>query len=126
MGEPVAWSRIRDTSARCLQGQVGLSSRIGSMVRHLEASGFGLFHLAERLVGPEAHDGQSQGIDGQLIVLHVLPEDIRDAGGPSFSLDLGMIRRVRIHLLEFDSSGIRRLSEVIKNDVLDLDIDIWK
>ena len=96
------------------------------MVRHLEASLIRVVSLAERLVSPEAHDGQSQGIDGQLVVLHVLAEDIGDAGGPSFPLDLGMIRRVRLHLFEFDSSRVWRLPEIVKNDILDLDIDIRK
>jgi len=80
--------------------------------------------LAERLISPEAHDGQSQRIDGQLVVLHVLAEDIGDAGSPSFALDLGMICRVRKHLLEFDPRRIWRLPEIVKNNILDLDIDV--
>jgi hypothetical protein len=36
--------------------------------------------LVERLVGPEAHDGQPQGIDCQFIVLHVFAEYVRHAG----------------------------------------------
>ena len=35
-----------------------------------------------------------------------------------------MIRGVRVNLLELDARRIRRLSEVVKDDVLDLDIDI--
>ena len=50
--------------------------------------------LLERLVGPEADDGQSQRIDGQLIILHVVAEDIGHAGGPSLPLEFGMVRRV--------------------------------
>ena len=57
---------------------------------------FGLWlDLLERLVGPEADDGQSERIDGQFIVLHVLPEDIGDGGCPSFLLQLAMVRGVR-------------------------------
>ena len=73
----------------------------------LKPLGFGSVSLAERLVCPEAHDGQSQRIDGQFIVLHVLAEDISDTGSPSFALDLGMIGRVREHLFEFNSCRIR-------------------
>ena len=65
--------------------------------------GFGRFRSVECLVSPEANDGQPERIYGQLVVLHVLAKDVRDAGGPSFPLDLGMIRRVRKHLFEFDS-----------------------
>ena len=63
--------------------------------------------LLERLVGPEADDGQSQRIDSQLIVLHVVAEDIGHAGGPSLPLEFGMIRRVRVHLLELNARRIR-------------------
>ncbi len=63
--------------------------------------------LLERLVGPEADDGQSQRIDGQLIVLHVVAEDIGHAGGPSLPLEFCMIRRVRVHLLELNPRRIR-------------------
>src|ERR1700723_1916281 len=82
--------------------------------------------LAERLVGPETHDGQTERVHGKLIVLHVLAEDIGDAGCPSLPLEFGMIRRIAVHLLELNSRRIRRLSQVVKDDVLDLDIDIRK
>jgi hypothetical protein len=45
--------------------------------------------LAERLVGPEAHDGQAEWVDGNLIVLHVLAEDIGNACCPSLPLEFG-------------------------------------
>src|SRR6202051_258752 len=80
--------------------------------------------LAERLVGPETHDSQTEGVHGKLIVLHVLAKDIGDAGCPSLPLEFVMIRGVRVNLLELDARRIRRLSEVVKDDILDLDIDI--
>src|SRR5713101_4089300 len=80
--------------------------------------------LAERLVGPETHDGQTERVHGQLFVFHVLAEDIGDAGCPSLPLEFGMIRRIAVHLLELNTRRIRRLSQVVKDDVLDLDIDI--
>ena len=49
--------------------------------------------LAECLVGPEAHDGQTERVHGQLVVFHVLAEDVGDAGCPSLPLEFGMIRR---------------------------------
>ena len=82
--------------------------------------------LAERLVGPEAHDGQTEGVHGKLIVLHVLAEDIGNAGSPSLPLEFGMIRRIGEHLLELDARRIGRLAQVVKDDVLDLHIDIRK
>src|SRR5260370_13792783 len=82
--------------------------------------------LAERMVGPEAHDGQPEWVDGQLIVLHVLAEDIGNAGRPSLPLEFGVIRRVGVHLLELDAGRIGRLTQVVKDDVLDLYIDIRK
>src|SRR6266496_888485 len=44
--------------------------------------------LLERLVGPEADNGHSERIDGQLVVLHLLAEDVGHAGSPSFPLEL--------------------------------------
>ena len=68
---------------------------------------FGLWlDLLERLVGPEADDGQSQRIDGQLLVLHLLAEDVGDAGGPLLPLEFAMIRGIRINLLELDARRI--------------------
>ena len=84
------------------------------------------FCLAERLVGTEANDGQSEGVNGQLIVLHTFAEDIGNAGCPSLPLELGMIRRIRVHPLKLNPSRIRRLPEVVKNDVLDLYVDVRK
>src|SRR5580700_4308984 len=92
----------------------------------LKPLGFGSVSLAERLVCPEAHDGQSQRINGQLVVLHVFAEDVGHAGGPSLALYLGMISRVRKHLFKFDSRRIRRLTKIVENDVLDLDINVRK
>ncbi len=63
--------------------------------------------LLERLVGPEAHDGQPEGVHRQFIVLYDLAEDIGNAGGPSFPLEFRMICRIRVHLLELDASRIR-------------------
>src|SRR5208337_1073223 len=80
--------------------------------------------LAERLVGPETHDGQTEGVHGKLIVLHVLAKDIGDAGCPSLSLEFGVIGRIAVYLLELDARRIRRLAQVVEDDVLDLDIDI--
>src|SRR5260370_25433941 len=82
--------------------------------------------LAERLVGPEAHDGQAEWVDGQLIVLHVFAVDIGNAGRPSLPLEFGMIRRIGVHLLQLDAGRIGRLTQVVKDDVLDLYIDIRK
>ena len=108
------------------RGQVGKASRIGSRKDMNKPLGWSMNPLAERLVGPEAHDGQTEGVHGQLIVLHVLAEDIGDAGCPSLPLEFGMIRGIGVHLLELDARRIRRLSQVVKDDVLDLHIDIRK
>ena len=67
--------------------------------------------LAERLVGPETHDGQTEGVHGKLIVLHVLAEDIGDAGCPSPPLEFGMVRRIAVRLPYVDVQ--------IKNVILD-------
>src|ERR1700676_1620072 len=80
--------------------------------------------LAECLVGPEAHDRQTKRIHGKLIVLPILAKNIGDAGYPSLPLEFGMIRWVAVYLLELDPRRIRRLSQVVKDDVLDLHIDI--
>lgn len=56
---------------------------------------FGLWlDLLERLVGPEADDGQSERIDGQFVVLHLIAKDIGDAGGPLLPLEFGVICRI--------------------------------
>ena len=62
--------------------------------------------LVECLVGPEAHDGQPQRVYGQLVVFHVLAEDIGDAGRPSLALEFGMICRVGVHLFKFNPRRI--------------------
>src|ERR1700730_10173857 len=80
--------------------------------------------LAERLVGPETHDGQTEGVHGKLIVLHVLAKDIGNAGCPSLPLEFGVIRGIRVNLLELYPRRIRRLAKVVEDDVLDLDIYI--
>ena len=41
--------------------------------------------VAERLVGPGAHDRQTERIDGQFVALYVLSKDIGDACGPSLA-----------------------------------------
>ena len=74
--------------------------------------------LLERLVGPEADDGQSEGIHGQLVVLYRLAEDVGDAGGPLLPPELGMIRGIGEDLLELDARRIGRLAQVVENDVL--------
>ena len=56
----------------------------------------------ECLVGPEMDDGQPEGIDGQLLVLYLVPEDVGDAGGPLLPPDHGLIRGVGEDLLELD------------------------
>ncbi len=48
----------------------------------------------------------------------------RRRGRPSLPAEFGMILRIREDLLELDARRIRRLSQVIKDDVLGLDIDI--
>lgn len=58
--------------------------------------------LLERLVCPEANDGQSQRIDGQLVVLDLVPEDIGHAGGPLLPLEHGVVCRVREYSLELN------------------------
>ncbi len=50
-------------------------------------AGFGPFESVERLVGPEADDGQPEGVHGQLVVLHLLAEDVSDAGCPLLPLE---------------------------------------
>src|ERR1017187_2332431 len=106
------------------RGQVGKASRISSMKAHEYASGQVDESLAECLVRPEAHDGQTEGVHGKLIVFHILAKDIGDAGCPSLPLEFRMIRGVGVHLLELDARRIRRLSQVVKDDVLNLHIDI--
>jgi hypothetical protein len=80
--------------------------------------------LAERLVGPEAHDGQAEWVDGNLIVLHVLAEDIGNACCPSLPLESVMICRIREHLLELDARRKGRLKQVVKDDVFDLNVGL--
>jgi hypothetical protein len=96
---------------------LNLSSRF--QTQHVRSS-------AERLVGSESDKRQSQRIHSEFVILHILAEDIGDAGGPSLALDLGMIGGIREHLFEFDSRRIRRLTEIVENDILDLDIDVRK
>ncbi len=71
-----------------------------------QALKLGMIHLAERLVGAEAHNGQSKGIHGQFVVLHVLSKDIGDARGPSLSFEFAMIGWIREHLLELNPCRI--------------------
>jgi hypothetical protein len=66
--------------------------------------------LAERLVDPEAHDGQAERVPGKFIVLHVLAEDIGSAGRPSLPLEFEVICRIRAHLLE-PRCGPKRATE---------------
>ena len=57
--------------------------------RHIgtwKVSGMVFGSLVESLVCAEAHDSQPQRIDGQLLVLHCLAEDIGNAGNPPLSL----------------------------------------
>jgi hypothetical protein len=74
--------------------------------------------LLERLVGPEADDGQTEGVHGQLVVLYRLAEDVGDAGGPSLPPELGVIRGIGEDLLELDARRIGRLTQVVEDDVL--------
>ncbi len=48
------------------------------------------------MVGSKAHGGQTERVHGQLTILHVLAEDVGDAGCPSLPLELGIIRRIRV------------------------------
>ena len=64
------------------------------IVKPLEVRGLS---SAERLVSPEAHDGQTEGVHGKLIVLHVLAKDISDSGCPSFPFEFRMISGIRVH-----------------------------
>src|ERR1700685_1504118 len=82
--------------------------------------------LVERLVGPEAHDGQSKRVHGQLIVLHVLAENVGHTGRPSFPLEFGMIRWVRVHLFKLDPRRIWGQSKIVKHHTFDLHIHIRK
>jgi len=79
--------------------------------------------LLERLVGPEADDGQSEGVHGQLVVPDRFAEDVGDAGGPLLPPELGMVRGIGEDLLELDARRIGRLTQVVENDALDLHID---
>jgi hypothetical protein len=56
---------------------------------------------------PEAHVGQTEGVHGKLIVLHVLAKDISDCGCPSFSFEFRMISGIRVHLFELNAGRIR-------------------
>src|SRR3984957_2036449 len=80
--------------------------------------------LAECLVGPKAHDGQTEGVHGELIIFHILAKDIGHAGCPSLPLEFGMIRGIGIYLLKFNTRRIWRLPQVVEDHVLDLDIDV--
>jgi len=79
--------------------------------------------LFERLVGPEADDGQSEGVHGQFVILDRLAEDVGDAGGPLLPPELGVIRGIGEDLLELDARRIRRLAQVVENDVFDRHVD---
>jgi hypothetical protein len=80
--------------------------------------------LAKRLVGAKANDGQPKRIHGQFVVLHGVSKDVGDTRGRSFSFEFGMICRIREHLFELNSYRIWRLSKIVENDILDLDVDI--
>jgi hypothetical protein len=60
----------------------------------------------ERLVGPEANDGQAERIDGQLVVFHAVAEDIGDAGGPLLAFEFRMVGRIGKEFLELDPRRI--------------------
>ena len=60
-----------------------------------------------------------------LAVLNGITKNIGDAGGPALAFDLRMVRRVRVDFQELDARRIRRLPQLIKDDVLDLNIDVW-
>lgn len=64
------------------------------------------FRLLERLVGSEANDGQPEGVHGQFVVLHLIAEDVGNAGSPLLSLDLSLVRGIREDLLELDPRGV--------------------
>jgi hypothetical protein len=81
------------------------------------------FRLLERLVSPELYQRESEGIDLNLVVLHNGAENISDASRPALALEFGMIRRIRRDFDELNPCRIRRLSKVIENHVLDLDIN---
>jgi hypothetical protein len=67
--------------------------------RDMDDASYGMWlRLLERLVGPEADDGQSERIHGKLVVLYVLPEDIGDGSRPTLALQFAMVRRIRKHL----------------------------
>jgi hypothetical protein len=86
------------------QGHMGQATRIGSVNGHRQASGSVGLSLAERLVDPKTHDGQTQGVHCKLIVFHVFAKDVRNAGRPSLPLEFGMIRGIGVHLLELNTS----------------------
>ena len=60
----------------------------------------------------------------QRIVGDVVRENVRHAGRPGLALDEGVVSRCGEYLVEFNACRIGRLPEVVKDDVLDLDIDI--
>src|ERR1035437_5419175 len=93
---------------------------------HGKASGKVDESLAERLVNSEAHDGRPKRVHRQFLVLHGLPKDIGDAGCPSFPFEFRVIRGIGVHLLKLDPGRIRRLPQIVKDNVLYLDIDIRK
>ena len=83
------------------------------MKGHLEAFGWVDSSLAERLVGPEADDGQSERIHGQLVVLHVVAEDVGNGGRPTLALQLAMVRGIGEYFLKLNARRIRRLAQVV-------------
>jgi hypothetical protein len=82
--------------------------------------------LFESLIGSESHDGQSKGINGKLVVLYVLPEDVSDTGGPTLPFHLGVVSRIAEHFHELNPSRIGGLSQIVKDNLFDFDIDVWK
>ncbi len=78
---------------------------------------------AERLVGAEPHDGQTQRIDREFVVPDVFTEHVRDRRRPALAFHFAMVGGVREHLFELNPSRIWGLTQVIENNVLDFDVD---
>src|SRR5215469_11470019 len=82
--------------------------------------------LAERLVGAEPHDSQTQRIDRELVVPDVFAENIRDGRRPALAFHFAVVGGIGVHFFELDASRIRGLAQVVKDDILDFHVDKGK
>ena len=68
--------------------------------------------LAERLVGTEPDDRQSQRIDREFIVFNVFAENVRDCCRPVFALHFAVVGGIGKHFFELNARRIWGLPQV--------------